>query len=134
MEYGRNLLVVLLIIAIGSMTTPAAGCPHEEPGYCSGDTCYRGSNGVILYEGQSIKSQNGQYELKMQFDGNLVLYCNDNFINWRSDTYGVAINSGLRFQYDGNLVLYKYALIPVWFSSVHMAPMPTSWSCKMMEI
>lgn len=64
---------------------------------------------------QYIHSPNGQYELLMQDDGNLVLY-GPNGATWATGTVGSGAVS-LNMQSDGNLVLYTSAAKPVWASN-----------------
>jgi hypothetical protein len=64
-----------------------------------------------LYPGKNITSSNGQYQLILQEDGNLVLYSNGNAL-WSSRTMGKGAKK-LVMQRDGNLVLYKDRE-PVW--------------------
>ena len=109
----RKLIWLCMILV--SVTVAQSVCTHEE-GHCSDDQCVRGSNGAALGEGQSLVSGNGQYSLRMQHDGNLVIYCNNRPTTWSSSTNGIAINGGLRFQADGNLVLYRYNGQAVWNS------------------
>ena len=78
---------------------------------CVGDTCSNGfgssnSVDVPLKEGNVITSENNNVELKMQDDGNLVLYCKSNAI-WSSKTDGHGGKSAASFQKDGNLVLME---------------------------
>jgi hypothetical protein len=59
-----------------------------------------------LMPGEYMRSPNGKYELRMQHDGNLVLYRASNMqVLWHSNTY---MYPGLRavMQGDGNFVLY----------------------------
>jgi hypothetical protein len=74
-----------------------------------GDTlCAAGSDSQscpsILSSGQTIISNNGQYKLGMQSDGNLVLYWN-NVSQWATGTVGTGANK-LVLQDDNDLVLY----------------------------
>lgn len=89
-----------------------------------------------LQPGQGVTSQNGEYVLIMQGDGNLVYYrTSDNAVRWSSNTWG-APNSFLTMQTDGNAVVYfdppviqpskgqpptltkpSTGRIPVWYSS-----------------
>lgn len=85
-----------------SQACNTGGCP----GYCEGNSCYRGEiSYTALKIGESLKSSNGKYRLTMQTDGNLVVYCGDNAL-WSSGTYGSTVMEGLKFQSDQNLVLY----------------------------
>ena len=70
---------------------------------CSGDTCPRGAT---LHINERITSQNGRFTLDMQEDGNLVLICDGEQVNWASDTNNLNVKDGLVFQADdGNLLL-----------------------------
>lgn len=65
------------------------------------DRLYAGQN---LKAGERLRSPNGQYELRMQTDGNLVIY-RLGAPRWFTGTKG---NGGrLALQTDGNLVLYN---------------------------
>ena len=74
-----------------------------------------------LNEESCIASQNGAYYLKMQEDGNLVIYVGTSFVPknsiWNTKTH----NKGdgpytLAMQSDGNLVLYDTNQDPHWSS------------------
>ncbi|WP_183085062.1 hypothetical protein [Trinickia fusca] len=82
-----------------SSTTPAAQAPSPGTGFLT--------SGTTLKPGQSIRSPNGQYELIMQTDGNLVLHdlANDKAL-WSSNTAGKGAQSAT-MQADGNLVVLK---------------------------
>jgi subtilisin family serine protease len=66
----------------------------------AGDTVWIGET---MMPGQSRRSHAGDFELRMQTDGNLVLY-QDGVVFWHSNTWG---NPGARlvFQPDGNLAV-----------------------------
>ena len=81
------------------------------------DHLYRGQN---LPMDKKLTSTNGRYKLVMQSDGNLVLYCNGNKVNWASNTAGKKVgNGGLQFQLDGNLVIYDPTHKATWWSKTH---------------
>ena len=66
-----------------------------------------------LRPGESLFSTNRAYELRLQADGNLVLYRTSDWrALWSSRTQGRAV-AALFMQLDGNLVLYG-ADEPVW--------------------
>ncbi len=71
------------------------------------------SPGQHLYPGQYLKSSNGDYELALQYDGNLVLYSPKGAL-WASGT-GKGV-SNVVMQNDGNLVIYNYDGTPLWSS------------------
>ena len=63
--------------------------------------------GESLRPGQSLFSTNMAYELRLQADGNMVLYrVADWKPLWWSKTEGRLI-SALTMQLDGNLVMYR---------------------------
>jgi hypothetical protein len=68
-----------------------------------------------LTAGQAIYSPNGQYQLIMQGDGNLVAYGPGGRVIWNSMTDG---NPGAyaTMQSDGNLVVYSAAGTALWNS------------------
>ena len=86
-------------------------------GYCGGDRCVKSSvegRSAVLKLGEQLISQNGKYDLRMQVDGNLVVYCTGNRPIWHSATHGRSVSGGLMFQSDSNLVIYDPA--PIWHS------------------
>ncbi|MES2208388.1 MAG: S1/P1 nuclease [Pseudomonadota bacterium] len=70
-----------------------------------------------LFPGQSLLSENNQYEFIMQLDNNLVLYKlispTEKHPLWASRTMGSGAVEAA-FQTDGNFVLYTKAHKPVW--------------------
>ena len=111
-------MFVSLLVIFATAIAVQGECT-DKSGYCEGDRCIRGNNGAALGEGQTLTSANGRYRLVMQYDGNLVIYCDRKYVNWDSRTHGIAIEGGLRFQSDGNLVLYKYGKQAVWNSKTY---------------
>ncbi len=71
--------------------------------------------GHTLEPGQRLRSNNGAYEMYMQWDGNLVLYITNGPPIWSS---GTDNNPGSRLvlQTDGNLVVYRPDGRAVWHS------------------
>ncbi len=70
----------------------------------------------VIYKNGSIKSQNNQYRLTLQGDGNLVLYkVSNNRALWATNTVNSGANK-LIMQSDGNLVLYRSNNTVVWAS------------------
>ena len=89
------------------------------PGTCEGNVCLQGeTNFIALPVGSSLSSPNGDYSMKMETDGNLVLYCKGNSL-WSSETSGTNVSGGLVFQTDGNLVLYDPERSPLWDSETY---------------
>ncbi|MDQ1532147.1 MAG: pseudomonalisin, partial [Microbacteriaceae bacterium] len=78
--------------------TPPTGTP---PPALLGNTV---PGGTAFAAGQYLRSANGQYQLIMQGDGNLVLYTQGRAL-WSSGTAGHP-GSTAQFQGDGNLVVY----------------------------
>lgn len=72
----------------------------------------------ILYRGDLLLSDNGDYQLILQGDGNLVLYSMVNDSQrplWASKTDGRDVENCI-MQGDGNLVIYAPDGTPVWAS------------------
>jgi hypothetical protein len=77
--------------------------------------------GQSLYVGQMLVSQNGDFQLVLQQDGNLVLsQLSSNLVLWSSQTAGQP-SYVLAMQPDGNLVLYDQATPPnvLWSSQTN---------------
>jgi hypothetical protein len=74
------------------------------------------SSGQNLLPDQFLTSQNGQYRLIMQADGNLVVYNSSSQPLWSSNTGGQAVRECL-MQADGNLVIYKTNGQALWSSN-----------------
>jgi hypothetical protein len=74
--------------------------------------------GEGIERGQSLWSANGRYRLRLQDDGNLVLYDGDAAL-WASDTVGAIIHYG-QMQEDGNFVLTGGG--PVWATGTDRNP------------
>src|SRR5262249_14624354 len=73
---------------------------------------------TILQANQSIYSPNGQYQLIMQGDGNLVEYGPGGQVIWHAGTNG---NPGAYaiMQSDGNLVVYSSDGTLLWWSGTN---------------
>lgn len=95
-----------------------------------------GSENAVMYAGQYMHAfraldgynpNNGvdQFILRMQEDGNLVLYRAHSFdgvsVLWASHTMGSGAHR-LEMQADGNLVLYRPDNRPVWASHTQSTP------------
>jgi hypothetical protein len=80
---------------------------------------------IILNINQKIRLQNGQYDLILQTDNNLVLYQGSRAI-WSTNTVGSGA-SKLIFQNDGNLVLYTANNIAKWSSNTSGNPGSIFW-------
>jgi len=68
-----------------------------------------------LFRGQELISPNKKYRLKMQTDGNLVLYSQSTAV-WNTYTWAKPVKF-VSMQTDGNLVLYDENKKPFWYSS-----------------
>jgi hypothetical protein len=66
-----------------------------------------------------VSGRDNFYELRMQSDGNLVLYAGPNkHVCWTSGTSGSAnANSYAAYQWDGNLVIARPNGTPIWGSN-----------------
>lgn len=78
------------------------------------------SPGEMLTRGGSILSNNRQYTLVLQTDGNLVLYRNGVAL-WSTQTQGRNVVRAV-MQGDGNFVLYDNNGNPVWNSGTGQRP------------
>ena len=83
----------------------ASGCGTWNPGIPGPEDSGALSHDKILYPGQVKYSDQGQYDLKYQTDGNLVLYNADGSPRWWTGIY--STNPGrAEMQIDGNFVVY----------------------------
>ncbi len=100
---SNNRLTRDLKVLPGLLAPPikATGCGIIRPGYG-------------LPSGTAMKSCDGRFELRMQTDGNLVLYMGTTPL-WNSGTNGQAA-IGAYMQTDGNLVIYMATGKPLWSS------------------
>lgn len=111
-----------LTMLVGGGAAAAELNHHSPPGQAPSGTD-RLHTGQILRGGQYLSSANGLYELRVQMDGNLVLYRIGARMRpsavWSTRTWG---NRGvfLGNQGDGNLVLYRSRSVggpvPLWHS------------------
>jgi len=72
--------------------------------------------GNRLEKGQELASSDGTVVLRMQYDGNLVMYKNDSHV-WDAKTGGKG--HYLILQSDGNLVIYNDKDAAQWSSKTH---------------
>lgn len=63
--------------------------------------------------GKNLLASDGRFRFVLQFDGNLVLYDQNDAVLWTNNTVGSGA-SKLNVQSDGNLVLYTAADVPGW--------------------
>jgi hypothetical protein len=73
------------------------------------------SSNALLYPNQFLETDDGNYQLLLQLDSNLVLYHQGQPI-WASNTDGESA-AFLANQNDGNLVLYNSGGKPIWASN-----------------
>ena len=78
--------------------------------------------GLAITTGGALVSANGQYEMVMQADGNLVLYrMADRRPMWATGTAGRGVGRAV-MQVDGNFVLYTMAGGVVWQTNTARHP------------
>jgi hypothetical protein len=77
--------------------------------------------GEMLRVEEHLTSDNHQYRLVMQNDGNLVLYDARRHPLWSSNTQGQRVEKCI-MQRDGNLVLYLHNGQPAWSSNTQGKP------------
>jgi pseudomonalisin len=112
----------LTLLSTGEITIDA---PNGTPLWSS----QKMEPGEVLHPGppndpaacMQIDSPNGQYELIMQSDGNLVEYGPGNQVIWDSGTYGHPGAEAI-MQTDGNLVVYSATGQALWDSGTYGHP------------
>lgn len=91
----------------------------DSQGYI-GAPSYRTTKRVLggLGSGKALQSANGEFVLKMQADGNLVVYnaTNGAAINWTMTT---VPDTNLQVQADGNVVIYTRNGRAVWHTNTY---------------
>ncbi|MCB2185375.1 MAG: lectin [Deltaproteobacteria bacterium] len=103
---GGWLAALVLLLLTGLLALPPAALARD-----------RLNANQSLERNQALVSQNKQYRLYMQDDGNLALYkIKGNQALWTSNTAGVAAKL-LAMQGDCNLVLQKFDGSPAWASN-----------------
>ena len=86
----------------------STGRPDPNP-FCTGEFAWLTAS-QILGSDMGMRSCDGRFVLRMQTDGNLVLYMGVKVL-WQTNTRNGA---NLIMQDDGNLVLYDGSSSPVW--------------------
>jgi hypothetical protein len=81
--------------------------------------------GQGLVPGDSLDSQDGNWKLDMQADGNLVFYGPNNKATWASNTAGHSSVWDLVMQSDGNLVVFDASGNSLWASDTSGNPNAT---------
>jgi hypothetical protein len=102
---GAGLAVLVILVVLNA--APA----------CASDTLNPGGS---LKRGEYLTSDNQQYSLLLERDGNLVLYAGRRVL-WTSNTEGQEVQR-CTMQLDGNLVLYSRKDQPVWSTSTSDRP------------
>lgn len=106
----RNLTTGLFFsLMLGLLGTASVAGPYSDHLY----------ENESLTKGQWLRSNNGQYTLVLQDDGNFVLYGRGRAL-WASNTEGRAARIAA-MQSDGNLVIYGYPHA-IWASNTHNNP------------
>ncbi len=105
-----NKLLVALFIVVTSLIS-------AESAFAQKDTLKPREQ---LGRAESLTSKNGRYMLKLQEDGNLVLYRlkKDKTVHsalWSSGTNGQSAEKAV-MQIDGNFVIYNYNKKAIWNS------------------
>ena len=121
-----TLVLYSAFLALSACTLHAGdkGYPGEMPRRGERLTSVTGDKlnpGEMLRKGEQLTSNNRQYRLILQHDGNLVLYGGRKEPLWASNTLGRGVEKCL-MQTDGNLVIYLYNDQPVWASNTHGKP------------
>ncbi|MFB9964046.1 hypothetical protein [Sinosporangium siamense] len=98
------LLTAAMALPMSFATTAQAGAVDK--------TDDKLTSGEILKPSESVKSDNGQYKLIQQNEGNLVLYGPGNKALWATPTSGEPTYATM--QREGNLVIYSAANRPLW--------------------
>ena len=108
--------------ALGLAESAASATSGREDEALPGSTMMPGES---MSPGESISSPNGRYQLRLQHDGNLVLYdAAGPTALWDSRTVGESDRT-LVMQHDGNLVLYELPVTPfvaLWHSRTYGWP------------
>lgn len=110
-KYGRNRVASAYLALLASCVL-LVGLAGKAQAVCmcgpSGTPPSRLASGDKLYDGQSLRSPNGQYTLTMQDDGNLVEKTQGRVI-WAAMTQKAGPGSYAYMQPDGNFVVYNAA-------------------------
>ena len=108
--------------ALGLAEPAASATSGREDGALPGSTMMPGES---MSPGESISSPSGRYQLRLQHEGNLVLYDTAGpSALWDSRTVGESDRT-LVMQPDGNLVLYELPVTPfdaLWHSRTYGWP------------
>lgn len=110
LQQGKNVIAVKALDSAYSEGLLADIKISSTPTASSSD---RLNSGDILKVGASIISQNGQYRLTLQGDGNLVLYNSANSPLWASNTMNNNV-AQIAMQTDGNMVMMDTGNQQIW--------------------
>jgi cell division septation protein DedD len=114
--FSMNATLTGITIATASQGT--VGAASTAPPTVTTTTTTTAASWMIpaqMAPGASVWSNNGQYWLVYQTDGNLVLYNVNRTPLWSSGTAGTSPGH-VNMQNDGNLVIYDGSGAPVWSS------------------
>lgn len=104
-----------------SNPTPPPAPPTPAPAPPPAGSCGVLAPNSPLHVNVPVPSCNGNYELVMQGDGNLVLYGPSGAATWHTVTHG-NVGASAVFQGDGNLVVYSAWGNPLWHAGTHGNP------------
>jgi hypothetical protein len=91
-----------------------ATAPIREHAAADGKLMDKLTPGQLLTPGEALTSPNGRYKVKMESDGNLVMYDVDKPV-WGSNTAGSGATQA-EMRDDGNLVILHDGHKPAWTS------------------
>lgn len=111
--------VSTLILVVFILTGSAGG--DSGGGMSRVSISDRLNSGDVLKVGYSIISQNGQYRLTLQNNGNFVLYNLANNVIWESGTLNANV-SEIVMRNDGNLVMNDYGNMSIWSTDTYGNP------------
>ena len=119
-SHSALLLILVLVIAATALAQPRGHEPYYSDRHFE-DVHREGlapkgvlSPGARMHAGDSLWSNNREFQLSCQRDGNLVLYRKGHPI-WSSGTAGRELRECV-MQRDGNFVLVGHGHQPIWAS------------------
>lgn len=117
---GRLIATTTANPASGAISNFALDSADNRTGTHASPTGYptqvdRLASGEQLVLAQQLTSQDGRFSLRMQQDGNLVLWFGSTVL-WQTST-GQGRSWYFRMETSGNAVLYNPSFIPLWTSN-----------------
>lgn len=98
---------------LGSLSSDGSSSSHQTDKTKAGQDSQSSVTGKnvlkqneTLRVGQSLRSENGKFEARMQEDGNLVIQKENKTVTWSTSVKKTGNSKELIMQQDGNLVLY----------------------------